>query len=486
MLAKQGWQLVLLLLFSGVWIAGCSNSSAPDQSTAGTSDSSAGPADDLPAPPTDSIGLSDDEDDDEPDDADDTAAAEPEEGSAEWHVREIVRLRLKPFPPLDAGEQGDTESEEPSAEAAQEKAAKELAHQAAVRRERNLEVIELAKQAIALTNKDPAKEMVFNVAVHHLLDARLQLALGGEQEDVDALYDIAEVLQRTRPNTEIAAAAQLTIVNFAHANAVRYAQTEPKWIQEFARQAQLFANRLAESLEGLSEDEKKDSRRAVQLENDVSRAAQILLAAGQSCEAANLSDDAKACYLLLKSKFPETLPAQQATGIIRRMNLRGQPLQLAGPTLNGEFLSIEKFKGKTVLVVFWSSQAKPFVDQLPALMEFLKKAPKGVAVVGVNLDTDELEVADFIEGRGLTWPTIFHSEPEKRGWNSPAASHYGIMNLPTFWIVDASGTVAETEITADNVKSKLAQVYKQDQQRAKSGDKGVIRQTKSSSEESPQ
>lgn len=485
MLVKQGWRLILILC-GGVWLAGCSSSSSPEQSTAESSDASAGSTDDGLAPPVASIGMGDDdEDDDEPDDGDDTAAAEPEEGSAEWHVREIVRLRLKPFPPLDNGEQGDAETdEEPTEAAAREKAAKELAHQAAVGRERNLAVIKLAKQAIGLTNKDPKKEMVFNVAVHHLLDARLQLALAGEQEDVDALYDIAEVLQQSRPDSEIAAAAQLTIVNFAHANAVRYAQTEPKWIQEFARQAQLFANRLADSLEGLSEEEKQDKRRAVQTEGDVSRAAQILLVAGQSCEAANLSDDAKACYLLLKSKFPETLPAAQAAGIIRRLNLRGQPLQLAGPTLDGQFLSIEEFKGKTVLVVFWSSQAKPFVDQLPALTEFLKKAPKGVAVVSVNLDNDELEVADFIEGRGLTWPTIFHSEPEKRGWNAPAASYYGIMNVPTFWIVDAGGNVAETEITAENVKSKLAQVYKQDQQRAKTGDKGAIRQTKSSSDDS--
>lgn len=476
MLVKQGWRWGWMLCGGMVWLAGCGQSKAPDGATAQQAGSTeTNSADEAAELPTASITRPDGEDDD--DDAEDVAVVEPEEGSPEWHVREIVRLRLMPFPTLkNPAENAATDTE--AEEATEESTAKELEHQAAVRRERNLEVINLAKQTIALTHQKPEKEMVFNIAVHHLLDARLQLAFGGDQEDVEALYEIAEVLQRTRPNTEVAAAAGLTIVNFAHANAVRYAQTEPKWIQEFARQAQLFANSVAASQAAFVAEEGSaaDKHRSTQLQNDASRAAQILLAAGQSCEAAGFVDEGKACYLLLKSKLPETAPAQQADGIVRRMNLRGQPLQLAGPTLDGNFLSIEDLKGKTVLVIFWSSQAKPFVDQLPALMEFLKKAPKQVTVVGVSLDTDELDLADFVEARGLTWPQIFYSEPEKRGWNSPVASYYGISSLPTFWIVDSTGVVAETDVTPSNVKTKLVQVFKQSQQANKSSGNQEIRQ----------
>ncbi len=170
--------------------------------------------------------------------------------------------------------------------------------------------------------------------------------------------------------------------------------------------------------------------------------------------------DAKACYNLLRTKFPESLPAQQVTGIVRRLNLKGQPLQLAGPTLDGNFLSIEDYKGKTVMVVFWSSQAKPFLDQLPALTELLTKAQKHVSVIGVCLDTDESQLDNFLADQNLNWPQIFFSEPEKRGWNSPLAGYYGITNLPTVWIVDPSGVVAETDLTATDMETKLKDVVR--------------------------
>lgn len=470
MRANQGWLWAIILCGGWIFLAGCNNSPATPATDQAGAESGDGPL-------TASIkGRADDDDEDDEDLDDGPDPAEPEEGSAEWHIREVVKLRLMPYPPMPKSK--NPQDEEKLSD--EEKAAKELEYQAAQRRQRNLQVIELAKQAIALTHNKADKELVFNVAVNHLLDSRLQLALAGdEQEDVDALYEVAEELQQRKPNSDAASAAAMTIVNFAHANAMRYAQSEPKWIQEFAKQAQLFATRVSDAQAALSSDAENptDKQRAVQIQQDVSRAAQILLAAGQSCEAAGFADDAKACYLQLKAKFPETVPGQQVVGVVRRLNLKGQPLQLAGPTLDGNFLSIEDFKGKTVLVVFWSSQAKPFLDHLPALTNLLKRAQKQVAVVGINLDTDESQIDAFLEAQNLSWPQIFFSEPDKRGWNSPLAAYYGISTLPTMWIIDPSGVAAEIDVTAENVEAKLVSVVRKSQKAAANTTDGKIRQT---------
>lgn len=443
MQVRQGWLLFAVL----ACFVGCNNSSSTNDPTAETD----GPGGELP---TVSIDPNFGEDDDEPDE--DVVVKEPEQGTPEWHIREILRVRLMPFPAVKTA----SASQDDTATAPDPQ--KELAEQDAVRRERNEQVITLAKQAIALTHKNPEKEVVFNAAVHHLLDARLQLAIEGEQTDVDALYDICEALQQSKPNTEIASAAALTIVNFCHANAVRYAQNEPKWIQEFAKQAQLFATRVAENQAATPEkaDDGVDNPRAFQLRQDASRAAQILLAAGQSCDTAGFPEDGKACYQMVKAKFPETPQAEQVVGILRRYNLKGKPLQFAGPTLDGNHLSIEDFKGKTVVIVFWSSQAKPFVDDLPTMSAFLNKpgVQKLVSVIGVALDTDESQLDAFLEQNALAWPQIFYSEPEKRGWGSPIANYYGINQLPTIWIVDSSGVVAETNVSAKELQSKLTEV----------------------------
>jgi peroxiredoxin len=289
-----------------------------------------------------------------------------------------------------------------------------------IRRDRNLEVVKLATGALAQTAKDPTKEGVFNLAAHHLFDAHLQLALQGDEQSIAALYEAAEAFFVKKPGTPAAAEAQLTLVNLAHANALRYAKTEPKWLQEFARHSQLFASRFP---------------------TEANAALPMLLAAGRSCELNGLMDEAVSCFSLIETKFPESPQATQATGVLRRLKLPGQKLQLAGPTLDGNYVSVEDHQGKAVIVVFWSSHATPFVEHVDTLKALAEKYKKYAQVLSVNLDTEEGEIDAFLEQTQLSWPVIFHVEQDKRSWNAPLAVYYGINTLPTIWITDPNGVV---------------------------------------------
>ena len=104
----------------------------------------------------------------------------PQDGSPEAVILKITQLRLQPFESLVDPESPPT--------------AKEVEKQRAARKKRNLAIIELAQQAIAMTHKEPAKEQVFNIAVHRLMDATFQLAMQGDEESVDQLYAHAESL----------------------------------------------------------------------------------------------------------------------------------------------------------------------------------------------------------------------------------------------------------------------------------------------------
>jgi hypothetical protein len=273
--------------------------------------------------------------------------------------------------------------------------------------------------------------------VHHLLDAHLQLALQGDEQSIGALYEAAEAFYAKKPNTTAAAEAQLVLVNLAQANSLRYAKTEPRWLQEFARHAQLLASRFP-------------------TEGDASLP--LLLAAGRSCELNGLMDEAVSCFSLIESKFPDTPQGLQAAGVLRRLKLPGQKLQLAGPTLDGNYLSVEDFPEKSVIVVFWASHAGPFVDQAEALRAVAEKYKKYAQVLSVNLDSEEGDIDAFLERSHITWPVIFHVEQDKRGWNAPLAAYYGINTLPTIWITDPTGVVAATEVTPATLEAKLRDV----------------------------
>jgi hypothetical protein len=360
----------------------------------------------------------DDEDDDDPedpDDADDDPVAVPKEGTPEWLVHEGTKLLIAPPPSTE-----DVEVLK--------------AH----RRERNEKIIKLSQQAIAETRGNKEKERVLNLAVHNLMEARLQQALTGERADIDALYEDAKTLSQRDPKSRAAAEGAHTLVNFAYTMAKNAAGGSPKWIKEFARQACRFAERFP-----------GEERRSLPL----------LFTAGRSCELAGLDGEALDCYTLIQKDFPQNAFAGRVAPIVRRLNLPGSPPRLAGPTLDGDQISIDDFLGKVVLVVFWSSEVKPFLDQLPQLLELAKKqSRRGLVVLGVNLDQDRTAVEQFVLQHKIPWTQIFETESEKQGWNNPTVNFYGIMDVPALWLVDQNGNVVSTSVKVETLAGALGKL----------------------------
>ena len=352
---------------------------------------------------------------------DDSEIVPPEKDSPEWFILQITKLKLRPL-----GDSVDEFSKTPE-------------RQAELRRERNLQLIDLSTEAIARTHKskDEAKIRVFDLAVHHLLEAELQLALTGDQDHIDAIYEHASSLYQRDPRSKAAVEAGQVLISFTRLNAQRFGQQEPKWLEEYGRLARQFANHFPH-----------EDRQAIQ----------VLFAAGQSCEYHGLTAEAVQCYATVRELFPDNAAAKRITPILRRLNLKGQPLKLAGPTIGGGFVNAEEMVGKPLLVVFWTTQAQPFVRQLPQLQELLSQIEADrLNVVSVNLDDDDNETAvlAFLESNRLNWPTIFQTEEDKRGWNNPVAAYYGVQSVPLFWVVSSKGTVVETATDVQQIEKLL-------------------------------
>jgi hypothetical protein len=350
----------------------------------------------------------------------------PEDGSPEALILKITQLRLQPYPTT-------TDPDTPPSKADVEK-------QRVARRERNLQIIELAQEAIAMTHQAPEKEQVFNIAVHRLMDATFQLAMQGNQESVDELYGHAESLFARDPKSKAASEAAWFVARYSNENAMRFADQDIRWVQEFSRQSRAFASKFPH-----------EPQRAVGLLNEASA----------TCDFWGLREEAVQCYLALQQGFPDTLQAEQAAAPLRRLNLPGKQLDLGGPTLDGGFLQIADFKGTSVLIIFWSSQAKPFVDQISLIVPTVAKHEQnGLQVISVNLDLEESALDVFMEKAGIGWRTIFHADKSRRGWNHPVSAYYGVRNVPQFWLVDKAGQVVSTTVQATNLDSELTKLLK--------------------------
>lgn len=429
---RQARSLLVSALASGaLWISGCGdNSAAPIAESQGEPASLSATDGDGRTPSPESVpqqslptaSISGATDSSLPSTATlDTAANQreqqgpPEEGSPRWLVLQMTQLRMQPFPETD-----------------------DIDAQRAARRDRNLEIVELATQAIAKTHTDPELEAVFNVAVHRLMDATLQLALQGDQDSVDALYGHADTLYQRDPKSRAAAESAWFVARFANENARRFAQQDARWVQEFSRQARSFAERFPQ-----------EQQRAVGLLSD----------AAASCDFHGLREEALQNYAALRENYPDTPQSEQAIPALRRLNLIGKPLDLGGPTLDGGFISVADFKGSPVLVVFWSTQARPFVDQSKVIIETIATyEEQGLQVLGVNLDTDEAAIDSFLESSGLGWRTIFHADANLRGWRNPVANYYGVTSIPQIWLIGADGKVISTSIQPNQLKAALTRL----------------------------
>jgi len=335
------------------------------------------------------------------------AAAAPVEGSSEWNLRKIAEIKATPVV--------DPDSLTPVSD-------EEIAKR---EREKQLKVIEMATAILAQTHADKEKEMVFNAAVHALSESRLELALAGDQKQIDSLYDDATSLFKRDPKSVAAATSAGALVKLAEKCAQKNPD-DPRWLQEYVNQSNLFA---------------------LSFPHESNRAVVGLMNAGKFCETRAAWDQAVSCYKTILEKYPNNPLSGQVVGMARRLSMTGQPLQFAGPTADGGDVNIDDFKGKQVLITFWKSTD----ESMPAVIAQVKQlmsSSNRPEFVWVCLDQDETAMDKYLEGTSLPGRQVFYSNAEQRGINNPLARYYGVQTTPTIWLVGKDGTVRNCHLSA--------------------------------------
>jgi len=168
---------------------------------------------------------------------------------------------------------------------------------------------------------------------------------------------------------------------------------------------------------------------------------------------------------LVKAK-PKSEVASRAQGALRRINLNGQAISLSGPGLAGGTVDLKSFKDKVVLIVFWASEFKICEDDVPQLRALYQdNKSKGFEIIGVALDYDKSTALPFIQKNKMSWPQIYQpaGPNQASGLNSPIATSFGIISLPTMILVGKDGKVVSRSATITDIKSDLPDLLKKGQ-----------------------
>ena len=180
-------------------------------------------------------------------------------------------------------------------------------------------------------------------------------------------------------------------------------------------------------------------------------AAEVWLQLGSSNEFNAEEDKAREDYTKLVESFPDTPSGKKAAGAFKRLDLVGKSVAIKGTSLQGETIDTAQSRGKSVLVVFWASWGGQSVRrELPDLVKLYDKFhAKGLEVVGVSLDNEKADLEAFLKEQPMSWPQIF----EPGGIDSRLATEYGIISLPTMFLIDGQGKVVNRSLrTASEVE----------------------------------
>jgi peroxiredoxin len=176
---------------------------------------------------------------------------------------------------------------------------------------------------------------------------------------------------------------------------------------------------------------------------DSDEAPDMLFQLASNCEFNAEEKEAREYYDQLVKQYSDTLSGKKAAGAVHRMDIEGKAIALKGPTLDGQTVDITRYRGKTVLVVFWATTVPAAKRDLPEIAKILdKNKAKGFEVIGICLDPEAQPVQAFLKAEPLPWPTIF----EPGGTENRLGVEYGIITIPTMFLVDTAGKVIKRNI----------------------------------------
>ena len=177
-------------------------------------------------------------------------------------------------------------------------------------------------------------------------------------------------------------------------------------------------------------------------------AADAIVQLAISLELMGRLDDAKAWYQRLARDYERSNAGIRARGALKRLSLTGNRLVLAGKSIQGKPLSADNYRGRVTLVVFWATWAVPFTNDLPKLNQiYAKYRGSGFEILGVNLDANADAIPAYVRDHKIAWQSI----RDAGGTDGQLARDFGIVSVPTMFVVDKAGVVAGG-ITTENLE----------------------------------
>jgi len=148
----------------------------------------------------------------------------------------------------------------------------------------------------------------------------------------------------------------------------------------------------------------------------------------------------------------ETVRNEKIREFIREKGVNSPELVLPNPL--GKEIALSSFRGKYVLLHFWSVYDRDSRIQNPVLREnYLKFNPRGFEIYQVCVDTSKNDWLDVLKADQLTWTQV----NDLQGCNT-ALMNYNIRSVPSNYLLDKEGVIVARDLKGPALYAKLNEI----------------------------
>ncbi|MGQ9569820.1 MAG: peroxiredoxin family protein [Thermodesulfovibrionales bacterium] len=138
-------------------------------------------------------------------------------------------------------------------------------------------------------------------------------------------------------------------------------------------------------------------------------------------------------------------------------NVGYKPPDFTLSDLCGNKVTLSKFRGKVVILNFWSIFCGPCLTEMPSLNKlYLEFKDRGLVVLAIAEDPAEKPLRAYINEKGLAFPVLIDKDRK-------VYFKYALFGIPVSFLIDKKGVIIEKFIgerdwTSSQMKEKIAKL----------------------------